>query len=67
MKLEDYLTGHEAASLLGMTYHTFMRARRRGLIAGEQRGWQWFFLKDEVKRYAEARTAAIAAGAVSAA
>lgn len=67
MKLEDYLTGHDAATSLGVSYHTFMRARRRGFISGHQLGWQWLFHKDEVARYAEVRAAAIAAGVVSAA
>lgn len=63
--MDDYLTGHEAANVLGVSYHTIMRARRRGLIEAVQKGWQYYFHKAEVARYGDLRTAAIAAGAVS--
>lgn len=57
MKFEDYMTAHQAAEVLSLSYHSLMRARRRGLIEGEQVGWQYFFSKEEVERYGKALAA----------
>lgn len=51
MTLDDYLTAHEAAEQLGISYHKLMRARARGLVQADKKGWQFFFRKDEVERF----------------
>ena len=41
----------EAAIEAGVSYDYLLRARRRGLISGERRGWQYFFTREAVELF----------------
>jgi excisionase family DNA binding protein len=48
--VDDYLTAQEAATSLGMNYHTLIARIKRKEIEATKRGWQWFIHKNEVER-----------------
>lgn len=48
--MRGYITAREAASELGMNYHTFLARVRRGKIKAKRFGWVIMIPVNEVKR-----------------